>query len=149
MNLEYEFTYNATLKDPLQIGAGPYGTRLVFEVTGGSLDGPRLKGKVLTGGADWLLLGPDGWGRLDVRIQLLTHDGAGIYVVYSGLIDMNEKVQRALAAGSSTDYGDQYFRATPRFETGDPRYGWLNRALFVAEGRLVPHAVEYKVYRVT
>ncbi|HME73758.1 MAG TPA: DUF3237 domain-containing protein [Myxococcota bacterium] len=149
MNLEYEFTYNATLKDPVQIGPGPYGTRLVFEVTGGSLDGKRLKGKVLTGGADWVLVGPDGWGRLDVRIQFLTDDGAAIYTVYSGLLDMNEKVQRALTAGSGTDYGDQYFRTSPRFETGDPRYGWLNHTLFVAEGRMVPHAVEYKVYRVT
>jgi Protein of unknown function (DUF3237) len=57
--------------------------------------------------------------------------------------------QRALTAGSSTDYGDQYFRTSPRFETGDPRYSWLNHTVFVAEGRILPHAVEYKVYRVT
>ena len=149
MNLEYEFTFNAMIKDPLQIGAGPYGTRLVFEVTGGSLDGKRLKGKVLTGGGDWLLVGPDGWGRLDVRAQFLTDDGAAIYAAYSGLLEMNEKVQRAITAGSSTEYADQYFRTTPRYETGDPRYAWLNHTLFVAEGRKVPHAVEYKVYRVT
>jgi hypothetical protein len=143
MQLEYELTYNATLKDPVAIGAGPYGTRLVYEVTGGSLDGKRLKGKVLTGGADWLLIGPD------VRVQFVTDDGAAIYAVYYGVLEMNEKVQRAITAGSSTDYGDQYFRTNPRFETGDPRYSWLNHTVFVAEGRVVPHAVEYKVYRVT
>jgi hypothetical protein len=148
MNLEYELTYNATLKDPVAVGAGPYGTRLVYEVTGGGVDGKRLKGKVLTGGADWLLVGPDGWGRLDVRAQFLTDDGAAIYAVYYGVLEMNEKVQGAITAASSTEYGDQYFRTNPRFETGDPRYGWLNHTVFVAEGRIVPHAVEYKVYRV-
>ena len=149
MNLEYEFTYQATLNDPVVVGQGPYGTRLVYEVTGGSLEGTRLKGKVLTGGADWILVGPDGWGRLDVRAQFLTDDGAAIYVVYHGLLEMNEKVQRATTEGRGTDYGDQYFRTTPRFETGDPRYNWLNQTLFVAEGRVLPYAVEYKVYRVT
>jgi hypothetical protein len=149
MHLEYELTYNATLKDPVAVGAGPYGTRLVYEVTGGSVDGKRLKGQVLTGGADWLLVGTDGWGRLDVRAQFLTDEGAAIYAAYYGMIEMNENVQRAMTAGSSTDYGDQYFRTSPRFETGDPRYSWLNHTLFVAEGRIVPHAVEYKVYRVT
>jgi Protein of unknown function (DUF3237) len=148
MNLEYEFTYQATLKEPVAIGLGPYGTRMVYEVTGGSFEGKRLKGNVLTAGADWILVGADGWGRLDVRAQLLTDDGAGIYVAYYGLLEMNEKVQRATTAGSATDYGDQYFRTNPRFETGDPRYSWLNHTLFVAEGRIVPHAVEYKVYRV-
>jgi uncharacterized protein DUF3237 len=81
--------------------------------------------------------------------SFLTDDGAAVYAVVLGLLQMNEKVQRAITAGSSTDYGDQYFRTTPRFENGDPRCGWLNHTLFVAEGRMVPHAVEYKVYRVT
>ena len=148
MNLEYELTYHATLKEPVPVGPGPFGTRIVFEVTGGSVEGPRLKGKVLTGGGDWLLVGPDGWGRLDVRGQMLTDDGAAIYISYHGLLEMNDKVQSATTGGDSTDYGDQYFRTAPRFETGDPRYSWLNQALFVAEGRVAPGRVEYKVYRV-
>jgi Protein of unknown function (DUF3237) len=148
MNLEYEFSYQATLNEPLVVGAGPYGTRLVYEVTGGTFEGARLKGKVLAGGGDWFLAGADGWGRLDVRAQLVTDDGAAIYAAYHGLLEMNEKVQRAIAAGGATDYGDQYFRTSPRFETGDPRYGWVNRTVFVAEGHLLPRAVGYKVYRV-
>jgi hypothetical protein len=150
MNLEYEFTYYATLKEPLNVGTGPFGNRMVFEVTGGRCDGPRLKGEVLTGGADWLLIGSDGWGRLDVRAQFLTDDGAAIYLAYYGVIEMNEKVQSAVVAGTGTDYVDQYFRTNPRFETGDPRYAWLNQTLFVAEGHVRPgRVVEYKVYRVT
>lgn len=148
MNFEFEFSYVATLKPPVDIGPGPFGNRNVFEVTGGTVEGKRLKGKVLTGGADWLLIGADGFGRLDVRGQFQTDDGASIYVQYAGLVEMNQKVGEALASGGSTDYGDQYFRTGPRFETGDPRYAWLNQSLFVSEGRIGPGKVEYKVYRV-
>ncbi len=150
MQLEYEFSYHATLKEPLAVGTTPYGNRMVFEVTGGSFEGKRLRGKVLTGGADWLLVGPDGWGRLDVRAQFVTDDGAAIYVSYYGLLEMNDNLQRATSEAKGTDYADQYFRTAPRFETGDPRYAWLNQTLFVAEGRVRPGpAVEYRVYRVT
>jgi len=150
MNLEYEFTYHVTLKEPVNVGPGPYGNRLVFEVTGGQAEGKRVKGTLLTGGGDWLLVGPDGWGRLDVRGQLLTDDGALIYISYYGVLEMNEKVQNATGGGNGTDYADQYFRTSPRFETGDLRYVWLNQTVFVAEGRIRPGpAVEYKVYRVT
>jgi hypothetical protein len=149
MNFEYEFSYTADLKEGLQIGAGPYGNRVFYEVTGGSAEGKRLKGKVLSGGGDWILVGPDGVGRIDVRAQILTHDGAAIYLQYTGILEMNEKVAQAIAAGGSTDYGDQYFRTTPRLECGDPRYAWVNQSVFVAEGRVAaPRGVEYKVYRV-
>jgi len=148
MNFELEFTFGATFKPPVDIGAGPFGNRNVYELTGGTVEGKRLKGKVLTGGADWLLIGADGFARLDVRGQFLTDDGASIYVQYAGLLEMNQKVGEAVASGGSTDYGDQYFRITPRLETGDPRYAWLNQSVFVAEGRLGPGKVEYKVYRV-
>jgi uncharacterized protein DUF3237 len=150
MNLEYEFSYQANLKPALPVGAGPYGTRLVVEVLGGSFEGKRLRGKILTGGGDWLLAGPDGFGRLDVRAQLVTEDGAAIYLSYFGLLEMNAKVQQALAdAKNGTDFGDHYFRTSPRFETGDPRYAWLNQSMFLAEGHILPGmTVEYKVYRV-
>jgi hypothetical protein len=37
---------------------------------------------------------------------------------------------------------------SPRFETGDPRYEWINRLVTVAEGRMLPNAVEYRVFQV-
>jgi len=36
----------------------------------------------------------------------------------------------------------------PRFETGDPRYAWLNAIIAVGEGRAGPGWVEYRVYQV-
>jgi hypothetical protein len=52
MNLELELSYRAEVKMPVTVGAGPYGTRLFFEVLGGSFEGKRLNGKMLTGGGD-------------------------------------------------------------------------------------------------
>jgi hypothetical protein len=151
MNLQHEFDYRATLKPALAVGPGPYGMRLFWEVIAGEFEGKRLKGKILTGGGDWLLAGADGFGRLDVRAQFVTDDGAAIYLSYFGVLEMNGKIQQALSDGETgTDFSDQYFRTNPRFETGDPRYTWLNQNLFIAEGRILPrYTVQYKVYRVT
>jgi len=148
MKLEYLMTYRADLKPPVAVGDGPFGTRTIYDVTGGTFEGPRLRGRFVPSGADWLLLGADGIGRLDVRATLETHDGAHIYMQYYGVLEMNDKVQAALAAGRSTEFGDCYFVTQPRFETGDSRYQWLNRTVAVAEGRILPSAVEYRVHEV-
>ena len=145
--LEYLMTYRADLKAPTAVGATPAGNRQIFDVTGGQFEGPRLKGKILPSGGDWLLIGPDGFGRLDVRATFETDDGALVYMQYFGVLEMNEKVVAALAEGMETQYGDNYFMTQPRFETGDERYAWLNSIVAVAEGRTLPSAVEYRVYQ--
>ena len=146
--LEYLMTFKADLKLPVDVGGGPSGTRQIYDVTGGSFEGPRLKGSVLASGGDWLLVGSDGVGRLDVRATLETDDGARIYVQYYGVLVLNEGVAKALSEGGETQYGDTYFMTQPRFETGDPNYAWLNSVVAVAEGRALPSAVEYRVYQV-
>jgi hypothetical protein len=149
MKLEPLMTYRADLKPPVEIGSGPFGTRSIFEVIGGTFEGPRLRGKLLTGGGDWLLIDPQGVGHLDVRGTFETHDQARVYVQYYGVLVLNEKVNAALAGGGETNYGDTYFVTQPRFETGDPRYAWLNHVVAVAEGRVLPGAVEYRVFECT
>lgn len=147
MDLVQEFTLTATLKPPLPIGEGPIGTRMYYDVTGGEIVGDRLRGTVL-GGGEWALIGPDGFLRVDVRLQAETHDGAHLYIQYVGLLGLNEAVQGALASGGGTDFSEQYFYTNPRVETGDERYGWLNTTFFVGEGRILPDlGVEYRVWR--
>ena len=147
MNLVEEFTFKAQLKPPLPVGAGPIGTRMYYDVSGGEVIGDRIRGKLL-GGGDWALIGPDGFLRLDVRLQVETHDGAYLYIQYFALLELNEKVQSALANGTGTEYGDQYFFTNPRIETGDERYAWVNTTLFIGEGHLLPNSsVEYRVWR--
>jgi hypothetical protein len=148
MKLEHLLSYRADLKPPVNVGTGPHGTRQIFDVVGGKAEGPRLSGKLLASGGDWLLVDHEGTGRLDVRGTLETDDGALIYIQYHGVIELNEKVVAALTRGEATDYGDTYYMTQPRFETGDERYAWLNRVVAVAEGRLLPNAVEYRVYQV-
>ena len=147
MNLVQEFTMKATLAQPLPIGAGPIGTRMYYDATGGEITGDRLRGKVL-GGGEWALIGPDGFLRVDVRLQAETHDGAFLYMQYTGLLEANEAVQGALANGTGTEFSDQYFYTNPRIETGDERYAWLNTTFFIGEGRILPDlGVEYRVWR--
>ena len=146
MKLEALLSYRATLKPVVPVGPGPFGNRAIFDVTGGTFEGPRLRGTILPSGADWLLVGADGFARLDVRATFETHDGAFIYLSYFGVLEMNERVTTAMSQGAATDYGEIRFFTAPRFETGDPRYAWLNSLVTVAEGRLSPGAVEYRVY---
>jgi hypothetical protein len=147
MQLIQECTFRATLKPPLPIGAGPIGMRMYYEIIGGEVEGERLRGKVL-GGGEWALVGPDGYLRVDVRAQIETHDGAFLYVQYVGLLELNETAQQAAATGAATRYGDHGFYTNPRFETGDPRYTWLNTTFFVGEGHLIEGpGVEYRLWR--
>lgn len=150
MEIDFEFTYRAQLKPPVSVGPGPFGEREVFEVTEGTFEGERLNGRILSGGGEWFLVGPDGYGRIDVRIQLQTVDGASIYVQYFGLLELNEAVQEFIGGQrEETQFGDQYFRIAPRLETGDSRYAWVNQTVFVAEGRgIAGFGVEYRVFRV-
>jgi len=59
---------------------------------------------------------------------------------YHGTLEMNERVLAAMAKGEPLDYGDTYFMTSPRFETGDERYAWVNHVIAVAEGRVLPNA---------
>ncbi len=148
MELAHEFIYEAELDQPLTPGNGPYGTRLVVPVAGGWVKGDRISGTLVGGGADWALLGPDGWARLDVRGHIQTDDGAILYLTYGGVLQLTERVMAAMASTEEqTSYDDQYFRTTPRLETGDERYSWVNQTVFVARGRISAKGVEYEVYR--
>ncbi|MGH9004452.1 MAG: DUF3237 domain-containing protein [Acidimicrobiia bacterium] len=151
--LVYEFSYHADLQGSI-VGAGPYGQRVFAHVVSGTVEGDRLKGTLAPTGGDWLLIGPDGWGRADVRIQIVTHDGAVIYTQYHGFLELTPAIAAVLGGGGEpTAFEDQYFRTSPRLETGDERYAWVNQTMFVGEGRLSPVpagvGVDYRVYRVT
>jgi hypothetical protein len=146
MRLEPLMTYYADLLPAVAVGQGPYGNRMVFEVSGGAFEGPRLRGRLLTGGGDWLLLDSEGIGHLDVRATFETHDGAIIYVQYFGRLEVTDAVMAALGGQGETRFGDQHFFSQPRFETGDERYRWLNRVIAVGQGRVMPNRVEYQVF---
>jgi|SoiMethySBSTD1v2_1073268.scaffolds.fasta_scaffold83735_3 hypothetical protein len=149
LELIQEFSYWAALAPPMDFGAGPLGQRSYVQVTDGAATGTRFNARAVGGGGDWLVFGSDGYGRVDVRLQFQTDDDALVYVQYHGLLEFNAAVGQALATGAGTKFEDQYFRTTPRFETGDPRYAWMNTSVFVAKGRVREGSgVEYEVFRV-
>src|SRR5688572_1817860 len=118
MELVHEMTLRCVLNGSVVTpGAGPLGMRVIASLGGGTVTGPRINGTMQGAGADWLLIGSDGYGRVDVRGQIVTDDGAAVYVQYFGLLEMNKTVGRAtIDPTAETGFGDQYFRITPRFE---------------------------------
>jgi hypothetical protein len=148
MKLEFLVEFNADLQQPTRnTGDSPFGTRGLAVVTGGGFEGQRLKGKIWGSGGDWWLQGSDGVLRLDVRATFETDDGALIYVQYYGIV--RQEAGRPIAKpGEPSDYGDAYFMTSPRFETGDERYTWLNGLVCVAEGKRTAKGVAYRVYAV-
>ncbi|MBL4621142.1 MAG: DUF3237 domain-containing protein [Immundisolibacteraceae bacterium] len=141
--------FNVDVAPPIEVGAHSGGSRTVANITGGCFDGDRLSGTIHNSGADWILIDAAGMGKVDVRIVLETDDGANIYVSYQGYLGLNEAFGQAIATGGSTEFGDLHLLTQLRFETGDQRYQWLNSALGVAEGRVVPGGIEYQVYELS
>jgi len=136
------------LDQPLAVGAGPLGVRLIYNVTGGTFSGPKLRGEALPGGADWALVRSDGVVQLDVRVALKTDDSALIYTYYRGILKISPEVMARVRAGEKVDPAEYYFRTTPVFETGAEKYRWLNQIVAVGLGKIEPSRVIYQVYAV-
>ncbi|HJZ75271.1 MAG TPA: DUF3237 domain-containing protein [Vicinamibacterales bacterium] len=128
-----------------RIGPVPHGSRATAPITSGHFEGPRLRGRVLPGGGDWTLLRSDGVLELDLRITLETDDGALIHMTSFGLRHGPPDVIAALARGESVDAATYYFRTTPRFETGHPKYEFLNRLVAVSSGDRRPEGPIYTI----
>lgn len=148
LNLEPLLKAEITLAPPQELGRGVRGNQRMIAITGGAFHGARLSGRVLAGGADWQTVRDDGVFELDARYVLRTDDGAIIYVISQGYRHGPRDVIADLAAGKAVDPALYYMRTTPRFETLDQRYDWLNRTLCVATGARRPAAVELEVFEV-
>ena len=131
-----------------KIGAVPHGTRVIAPIAEGHFEGPRLRGEVLAGGGDWTLLRGDGVLELDLRLALETDDGALIDMTSFGLRHGPPEVLAALARGEKVDPSAYYFRTTPRFETANPKYAFLNRLLAVSSGDRRAEGPIYTIYEV-
>ncbi len=132
VSLPVEFLFAITADTNLAgiIANGPSGTRVIVEASGGTFEGPKMKGIIKPPGGDWVVVRPDGVMQLDVRILLETDDGAAILMQYKGIgVDGGENI-----------------RTAPLFETGDERYAWLNSVQAVAHGSVGEGNVTYNVF---
>jgi len=142
------FTLSLAVAGMQPVGATPLGTRRIGLVAGGTFAGPRLSGTVLPGGADWIMIRPDGVTTLDVRLVLQTADGAAIGMTYRGLRHGPAAVMARLDRGEAVDPSEYYFRTAVGFETAAPAYAWLNSIIAVGTGHRPPSGPVYDVFEV-
>ena len=148
MNSQPLMTVRILAAPPQKIGAIPHGMRNIIPVTGGDFEGPRLRGRVMPGGGDWLLLRSDGVLELDLRITLETDDGALIHMSFQGLRHAPADVIAALGRGEVVDPARYYFRTVPRFETSAEKYAFLNRIIAVGVGETRPDGAIHRIEEV-
>ncbi|MEQ9332870.1 DUF3237 domain-containing protein [Thalassobaculum sp.] len=135
--------------DPVrELGRGRAGARRIIPIVGGTVTGPRISGRILNLGADWQTIFHDGVAELDARYAFETGDGALIEVANHGYRHGPPEVIERLRRGEDCDPAEYYMRTTARLETGDPRYDWVNRMVFVGTGARRASAVEIGLYRV-
>jgi hypothetical protein len=147
--LDFAFRLKVSVAPALELGATHQGRRRIIPITGGSIDGPRLQGRVLPGGADWQIVRADGTAELEARYTIEAADGALISVINRGLRHGPPDIVAKLLAGEPVDPALYYFRCTPSFETSAVAHQWLTRTIFVASGVRAPERVEISVYAVS
>jgi hypothetical protein len=142
------FAFQIDVRKPDVVGATPGHDRRIGEITGGRFEGPKLRGKVLSGGSDWQSLRRDGATTLNVRIVLQTDDDALIAMRYHGLRHGPQHVLERLARGENVNPSEYYMRATAYYETAAERYDWLNRVVSIACGHRVMGGAIYQVFEI-
>ena len=119
-----EFVFEAKVKiaGMIMVGESKRGTRRVIPITGGTFEGPDIKGEVLPGGEDWQLVRPDGDTELYARYLLKTNDGHVIQVINQVIIHMPEEGEK----------GGPYIKSVLDFEApNNSPYEHLNHAIFL------------------
>ena len=121
--LEFALQLKVTLGETYVIPNTQHGRRTVIPITGGTFEGPLLKGTIVNGGADYQLANAEGRTELEAIYSIKTDDGIYIHVRNRGIIANGKD------ANGRPSF---YFRAAPQFEApADSKYGWLNNALFI------------------
>ncbi len=143
----FDLELNVNTADKFDVGQLALGSRVVVPVSGGQFSGPAMEGVVLPGGADWVLVEPDGSFRIDVRLNLQTSAQQNIYMNYQGLFSASTDVLARYYAGELLDESEYYLRTSVRFETSSEELSWLNRRVCVASGRQTKCGVIYSVHQ--
>lgn len=147
--LEFAFRLEVTLGPIREMDAGRACHRRLIPIIGGTVSGPRASEHNLNLGADWQTIFSDQTAELDTRYSFETDDGALIEVCNYGFRHGPADVIAAIARGEDVTHESYYMRTHARLESGDPRYDWVNRTLFVGTGQRREHSVEIELYAVT
>jgi hypothetical protein len=146
--LEFAFSARITVDRIYEVGETAYGQRRLIPITGGTFEGPNLKGIVIPGGADFQLLRRDGVAELEAKYALQEADGTIIYITNKGLRHGPAEVLQRIASGAEVDPSEYYFRTSPTFEVKAGPHEWLTRSVFIGEGIRRKDSVEIRFWRV-
>ncbi|GLT07951.1 DUF3237 domain-containing protein [Sulfitobacter porphyrae] len=146
--LEHACDLSVALDPIREMGPGRAGQRRIIPIVGGTVSGPLLRGKLLNLGADWQTIFADGLAELDTRYAMETHDGATIEIVNYGLRHGPPEVLAAIMRGEEVSADSYYMRTHARLETGDARYDWVNRTLFMGVGARHLQQVHVRLYAI-
>jgi hypothetical protein len=143
--LEFVYECDATLEPALDFGKTFEGQRRIIPITGGTVRGPRIRGALLSGGADWNLTRSDGAGSVEADYYLKTDDGVLIRIV-------NKGVGGGPPSPPDSRTGERFFMFThPSFEAPIGKYDWMNHSMFVGTlgaRKGARNAVLIRVFRV-
>lgn len=131
----------------LVVGQTPNAFRRIGVVQGGSFEGERLSGEVVSGN-DWQSVRTDSCIKLDVRLVLRTTDGALIVMTYQCLRAGSPEIIEKLDKGEPVDPTSYYFRMNPMFETASRKYDWMNRIITVGVGHRLADGPLYSIFEI-
>ena len=122
--VEFALQLKVTLGDAYNCGETQHGLRTIIPITGGTFEGPNIKGTIINGGADYQLANTAiNRTELEAIYCIKTDDGVNIHVRNRGIISNGKDVN-----GNPTFY----FKAAPQVEApADSKYAWLNNSLFL------------------
>lgn len=131
-----------------EVGDTPDGRMCVVAITGGRVEGDRLRGDILPASATWntCRAGAGGTSRADARYIIRADDGAVISVFADGFATTPIGEPAASCEGAGQDVAGRVFRERLFFTAGKRRYRWLNDVVVLAvsgmtgDGRLVGDA---------
>src|SRR6195952_5978689 len=148
LQTKYVFTITAEIGGVTSAGDIGTGTRRIIPITGGTVKGEGINGKVCPFGADFQIIRPNELIELEARYAFETDDGATVYVENKGLrfgpVDLLQKLKR----GEPVDPKLIYFRTVPKFETGHEKYCWLMENLLIGSAARPAARVVIDVHQV-
>ena len=146
--LRHAFSLHGELAPPLEYGQVDGLRKRFIPVTGGTVYGPRLQGRVLPGGGDWQAIAAGVLTQVLARYNIEAADGTVIGVTNAGVRTAAPEVMEKLVSGIEVEPDAYYFRTSPVFEVGPGAHEWLRRHLFVARGIRKPDHVIVDFYQV-
>lgn len=145
----FAFEANVSVATPLVVGEATLGLRRVVPITGGTVSGPRLNGRVVPGGADWQFVRPDGVLAIEAKYTLEADDGMLIMVTNKGMRHGPQAVLDRIARGDQVAPSEYYFRTSAEFEVAaKSKHAWLNRALFIGAAERKANAAIIRFFEV-